>query len=224
MSLLLIDDEVRVTNFLQKGLQSENYNVDVALDGETGLQLALYGNYDVISLDIGLPDISGLDVCRQLRKQGKKIPVMILSARDTLEDKLQGFDAGADDYLTKPFAFEELLARLKALQRRNHQEKDDSEITIADLVLNSKIHQVHRAGKVISLTPKEFALLSYLMKRSDRVLCRTIIEEQVWGYQMDSLTNIVDVYIRRLRQKIDLGFSQQLIHTIRGIGYQLRAE
>jgi DNA-binding response OmpR family regulator len=224
MNFLIIDDDVRVAKFIQKGLQAESYNVDIIIDGNHGFQLALYGHYDAIMLDVILPDISGFEICQKLRKHGKKMPILMLSASDALEDKLQSFEAGADDYLTKPFAFEELLARLKAMQRRICETEEDSKIMIADLVLNNKTHQVSRGGEVIQLTPKEFSLLLYLMKRSDRVLCRTMIEEQVWGNHIDSLTNIVDVYIRRLRQKIDKNCSKKLIHTIWGIGYQLRVE
>jgi DNA-binding response OmpR family regulator len=170
-----------------------------------------------------LPGKNGIEVCQQLRAQGVQIPVLMLTAKDALTDKVAGFEAGADDYLTKPFAFEELLLRIKALRRRGKQPiETDSVLRTADLLLDHDAHEVRRADQHIELTPTEFALLEYLMRHPNRVVSRTMIEEQVWGYQQESLTNVVDVYIRRLRKKVEFGFQHQLIHTVRGIGYQLK--
>ncbi|MFQ5898887.1 MAG: response regulator transcription factor [Candidatus Methylomirabilia bacterium] len=223
MRLLLIEDDNRVARFIKKGLEAEQYRVEVASDGEQGIEMGLTGSYDLILLDIILPVKNGIEVCRQLRERGIQIPILMLTAKDALEDKVIGLGAGADDYLTKPFAFEELVARIQALLRRRGDLDVAPRLQVADLVLDRNTHEVRRAGKLIQLTHTEFALLEYLMRRADRVLSRTLIEQQVWGYHHDPLTNVVDVYILHLRRKIDHGFKQQLIQTVRGVGYQLKA-
>ncbi|MFQ5931344.1 MAG: response regulator transcription factor [Nitrospiraceae bacterium] len=222
MRLLLVEDDRRVGQFIKKGLEAERYSVDVAADGEQGVEMGLSEPYDLIILDLILPVRSGIGVCRELRKEGIKSPILMLTARDSIEDKVTGFETGADDYLTKPFAFEELLARIQALLRRPAELELAPTLQVADLVLDKNTHEVRRAGKPIELTPTEFALLEYLMRRPNRVLSRTIIEEQVWSYHHDPSSNVVDVYVRRLRRKIDHGFEQQLIHTVRGAGYTIK--
>lgn len=221
MRLLLIEDDSRVARFVQKGLEAERYQVEVAYDGQQGIYMGLTEIYDLILLDIILPVKNGIEVCRELREQGIQTPILMLTAKDAVEDRVAGLGVGADDYLTKPFAFEELVARVKALLRRPRALDLAPALRVANLVLDKNTHEVRRAGKLIQLTPTEFALLEYLMRYPDRVLSRAMIEEQIWGYDYGSLTNVVDVYIRRLRKKIDHGFQDQLIHTIRGIGYQL---
>ncbi len=222
MRLLLVEDDSRVAKFIRKGLEAENYQVDVASDGELGIEMGATDVHGVILLDVMLPRKTGVEGCRALREQGVKAPLLMLTAKDTLEDKLTGLGAGADDYLTKPFAFEELLARIQALLRRPQTLELAPTIQVADLALDKNTHKVHRAEVPIELTATEFALLEYLMRRPDRVLSRTLIQEQVWGYQHDPSSNVVDVYIRRLRNKIDREFNQQLIHTVRGAGYVLK--
>ncbi|MFQ5775541.1 MAG: response regulator transcription factor [Kiloniellaceae bacterium] len=223
MRLLLVEDDRRVSRFIKKGLEAERYSVDIATDGMQAIEMGLAGPYDVIVLDILLPVESGLDVCRRLREGGVQSPILILTAKDSVEDKVTGLGAGADDYLTKPFAFEELLARIRALLRRPRDVDLAPALQAADLVIDKNTHEVTRSGKLIELTAKEFALLEYLMSHPNRVLSRTVIEEHVWGYWHDPMTNVVDVYIRRLRQKVDHGFERQLIHTVRGAGYMLKA-
>lgn len=222
MRLLLIEDDRRVASFVQKGLEAERYKVEVAADGEQGIEMALTGLYDLILLDILLPARNGIDVCRSLRERGIRTPILMLTAKDTLEDKVTGLGAGADDYLTKPFAFEELLARIQALLRRPGGLELAPALEALDLVLDKNTHEVTRAGRPIELTRTEFILLEYLMRRPNRVLSRAMIMDQVWDYQHDPSTNVVDVYIRRLRRKIDHGFGCKLIHTVRGAGYMLR--
>lgn len=221
MRILLVEDDRRVASFIEKGLKAERYSVDVAADGAAGLEMGRSGLYDLVILDVLLPLYSGIEVCGKLREAGVKSPILMLTARDSVEDKVTGLRAGADDYLTKPFAFEELLARIEALLRRPAELELSPTLRVADLVLDKNTHQVSRAGKAISLTPTEFNLLEYLMRRPGRVLSRTLIEEQVWSYHHDPSSNIVDVYIRRLRQKIDDGFGAKLLHTVRGAGYRL---
>jgi DNA-binding response OmpR family regulator len=216
MRLLLIEDDRRVARFIRKGLEAERYRIEVAFDGQRGIDMGLTESYDLILLDVILPIKTGIDVCRELRKEGVKTPILMLTAKDTLEDKVAGLGIGADDYLTKPFAFEELVARIQALLRRHGEPDLTPTLEAADLVLDKNTHEVRRAGKPIELTPTEFALLEYFMRR------RTVIQEQVWDYHHDPSSNVVDVYIRRLRQKIDRGFERQLIHTIRGVGYTLK--
>lgn len=222
MRLLLVEDDSRVARFIRKGLEAENYQVDVASDGDLGIDMGSTDVYGAILLDVILPKQNGVEVCRTLREQGIKTPILMLTAKDTLEDKVSGLGVGADDYLTKPFAFEELLARIQALLRRPRTLELAPTIRVADLVLDKNTRRVDRADVAIELTATEFALLEYLMRRPDRVLSRTLIQEQVWGYQHDPSSNVVDVYIRRLRNKIDRDFSRQLIHTVRGVGYVLK--
>ncbi len=223
MRLLLIEDDSRVARFIQKGLEAERYRVELAATGPDGIEMGLSGVYDVILLDRILPGENGIEVCRQLREHGIETPVLMLTAKDSVEDKVAGLEVGADDYLTKPFAFEELLARIRALLRRGGELDLSPTLTAADLALDNNTHEVTRAGQAIELTATEFGLLEYLMRRPNRVLSRTMIEEQVWDYHYDPSSNVVDVYIRRLRQKIDHGFPQALIHTVRGAGYMLKA-
>ena len=223
MYILIVEDEKKVVGFLKKGLQEEHYTVDVAYDGEEALLLAGMNSYDLIVLDIMLPKKDGMEVLKELRAQGLSIPILILTAKDTLEDKVQGLDSGADDYITKPFAFAELLARIRALLRRGKPTNETS-LTAADLMLDPATHKVQRAGKQIELTSKEYALLEYFLRNKGQVLTRTLINEHVWGYRFDTGTNIVDVYVNYLRSKIDRGFDKKLIHTVRGVGYVLREE
>lgn len=220
MRILLIEDELRIANFIERGLKEEHYAVDVADNGEKALYCADVNPYDLIILDIMLPDMNGFAICRELRGKGIETPILILTAKDSLQDKVQGLDMGADDYLTKPFAFEELLARVRALLRRARSEKQTL-LTVADLELDQVTHRVKRAGKDIPLTAKEYSLLEYLMLHARQVVTRTMISEHVWNEDFDSFTNITDVYINYLRNKIDKGFDKQLIHTIRGVGYML---
>ena len=223
MRLLLIEDDRRVARFIQKGLEAERHRVELAATGPDGIEMGLTGVYDLILLDVILPGENGIEVCRRLRENQIKTPILMLTAKDSVEDKVTGLGVGADDYLTKPFAFEELLARIQALLRRPGELDISPILTVADLALDKNTHEVKRAGNVIELTATEFALLEYLMRRPNRVLSRTLIEEQVWDYHFDPSSNVVDVYIRRLRQKIDHGFPKPLIHTVRGAGYMLKS-
>jgi DNA-binding response OmpR family regulator len=204
-------------------LESEGFQVDIAVDGRMGLNMATTQSYDVMFLDIQLPVMDGFEVCRQLRKRGVQTPILILTARAEVDDKVQGLQLGADDYLTKPFVFQELLARTQALLRRRRAMDLTSVIQVADLSLDKNTREVTRAHQTISLTPREFTILECLMVHARRAVSRTTIETHVFGYAHDSSTNLIDVYIRRLRQKIDHGFSPGLIHTIRGIGYMMKA-
>lgn len=222
MRILLVEDDPGVSAFIKKGLREEQYAVDVAPDGEEGLSLATSIPYDLLILDIMLPKLDGLSICRTIRQAGHKTPILLLTVRDSVEDKVTGLDTGADDYLTKPFAFSELLARVRALLRRGHDRQQAGHLTAADLELDPVSHRVWRGGREIFLTNKEYALLEYLLRNTNRVLTRTAIIEHVWDLQYDSLTNIVDVHIRALRAKIDRPFSSPLIQTIRGVGYALK--
>jgi DNA-binding response OmpR family regulator len=222
MRLLLVEDESAFAGFIREGLQNDECSVDVAADGMQGYELAMKNPYDLILLDVGLPTLGGIEVCRRLRENGLLVPILMLTARDTVKDKVEGLEVGADDYLTKPFALEELQARIKALLRRQPESSVFPRVQVADLVLDASTHEVRRAGRAIELTPKEFALLEFLMRRPGRVMTRPVIQERVWGARHDSLTNVVDVYIRRLRQKVDEGFDRPLIRTLRGVGYQLK--
>ena len=223
MRLLVIEDERKVSSFIKKGLEEEGYAVDVASDGEAGLQMAADRVHDLIILDIQLPKMDGLRVLQELRKEKVPTPVLLLTVRATIEDKVLGLDAGADDYLTKPFAFEELVARTRALLRRQTDGKP-AVLQVADLTLDPTRRAVFRGGRKIDLTAKEFALLDYLMRNPGRVLTRTMIAEHVWDYDFDSMTNVIDVYVNYLRKKIDSNQEQKLIHTIRGVGYMLKAD
>jgi DNA-binding response OmpR family regulator len=220
MRCLLVEDEIKVADFVSRGLRSERFAVDIANDGDAGWNLASQFEYDLIILDLMLPGMSGSEVLQRLRKQNTRTPVIILSARDATSDKVQQFETGADDYLTKPFAFAELLVRIKALLRRGPINQS-STLRVADLELDRLSQQVKRAGKRIDLTSKEYALLEYLLSHPGRVLSRTMIVEHVWDQSFQGLTNIVDVYVRHLRSKVDEGHSRKLIRTVRGAGYCL---
>ena len=222
MRILVIEDDADLAQFIRKGLKEERYAVDLAADGEEGLALALGNPYDLLILDIMLPKLDGLTLCRRLRAAGARTPVLLMTARNTVEDKVSGFDTGADQFLTKPFAFAELLARIRALLRRGNPQQL-THLKVADLDLDLTSHRVSRAGKEIVLTNKEFALLEYLLRNRNRVLTRTSIIEHVWGLTHDPMTNIVDVHIRALRAKIDPNPSLSLITTVRGVGYMLEA-
>ncbi|NOS80033.1 MAG: response regulator transcription factor [Nitrospira sp.] len=223
MRILVVEDDKRISNFVKRGLEAEGYLVDLAQDGEEGLQKGMTP-YDMIVLDLLLPGKNGYEICQALRQEQIQTPILILTAKDALQDKLRVFDYGADDYLTKPFAFEELLARIKALLRRKPSYKESAaELTIGDLTLNRDSREVRRGSKAISLTRKEFDFLELLMSNPDKVLSRVSILEQVWGYHYDTMTNVIDVYIGYLRKKIDGGAKQKLIQTVRDFGYKISA-
>jgi heavy metal response regulator len=221
MRLLVIEDEKKVASFIKKGLEEEHYAVDLAHDGEEGLYLTETNDYDLVILDLMIPKIHGWEVLKRIRAKRNKVPILVLTARDSVEDKVKGLDSGCDDYLTKPFAFAELLARIRALLRREQTEKEPI-LRIADLTLSLVTHKVARQGKEIELTSREYSLLEYFMRNPDKVLTRTMISEHVWDYHFDSMTNVIDVYVNYLRRKIDKGFEPKLIHTIRGIGYLMK--
>ncbi|MEJ2200142.1 MAG: response regulator transcription factor [Desulfuromonadaceae bacterium] len=209
--------------FIKRGLEEEGFSVDVAYDGEEGRFMAEGNPYDLILMDVMLPKKDGLTVVRELREKGVAVPVLCLTAKDTVDDIVSGLDSGSDDYLTKPFAFAELLARVRALLRRGGQDRG-AEILFADLRLDPVAHKVWRSNKEIDLTAKEYALLEYLMRNPNETLTRTMIAEHVWDYTFDSFTNIIDVYVNYLRKKIDKDFDKKLIHTVRGAGYVLKEE
>lgn len=221
MRILLVEDEKKVAGFITRGLREEHYIVDAAYDGENALFLAEVNPYDLIILDIMLPTKDGITICKELRNKKLNVPILMLTAKDRIGDKVLGLDSGADDYLTKPFSFDEFLARIRALLRRERMEKT-TRLKVADLELNQLTHKVKRAGKEISLTSKEYALLEYLMLNAHQVITRTMISEHVWHEDFDSFTNVIDVYVKYLRNKIDKGFEKQLIHTVRGRGYVLK--
>jgi len=223
MRILVIEDEKKVARFIKKGLEEEGYAVDLAPDGEEGLARVLDQVHDLIILDIALPKIDGLQVLKKLRERKVPTPVLLLTVRAAIEDKVLGLDSGADDYLTKPFAFQELLARIRALLRRK-AETGPPLLQVEDLVLDPARHLVTRVGERIDLTSKEFALLEYLMRNAGRVLTRAMISEHVWNYDFDTETNVIDVYVNYLRRKIDSGREKKLIHTVRGSGYALKSE
>ena len=223
MRILVVEDDRKVASFIQKGLAEEGYAVDVATDGEMGLAMGLDRLHDVIVLDVMLPGKPGFQVLRELRQGRVETPVLLLTARDTVEDKVRGLDAGADDYLTKPFAFAELLARVRALLRRRSAERVPL-LQVEDLVLDPATRAVKRGDEAIPLTNREFSLLEYLMRNAGRVLTRTAIAEHVWDYSFDSETNVIDVYVNYLRKKIDTGRDRKLIRTVRGVGYVLKAD
>jgi heavy metal response regulator len=221
MRILVVEDEKRVAAFIKRGLEEEGYTVDVAYDGAEGVQMAESASYDLLVMDVMLPKKDGLTVVKELRQAGRSTPVLMLTARDTTDDIVAGLDAGSDDYLTKPFAFAELSARVRALVRRSVMERG-AELEFADLRMDPVSHQVWRGEREIDLTAKEYGLLELLMRNPNTVLSRNTIAEQVWEHTFDTFTNIIDVYVNYLRKKIDKGFERRLIHTVRGQGYVLR--
>ncbi len=221
MRVLLVEDEERLASFIRKGLVAEGYEVEVAYDGRTGLSLFQKGVYAVVVLDVNLPQLNGFELCRRIRVVDEQIPVLMLTALDSLDDKADGFGAGADDYLAKPFEFQELLLRMRALTRR-HAPKQKQILTLADLELNLDTKTVTRSGHRIDLTTREYALLEYLMLNRGRIISRVDISEKVWNLNFDTGTNVIDVYISYLRKKIDKDYAPKLLHTIVGMGYVLR--
>jgi len=223
MRILIVEDDAALSGYIRKGLEAECHAVDTALDGEQGRSMAIGVDYDLLVLDLNLPTVDGMTVLRSVRQRKAKLPVIILTARSRVEDRVQCLDSGADDYLVKPFSFIELSARARALLRRSHL-PSESVLKVRDLSLDRVERKVERAGRPIELTTKEFALLEYLMRNAGRRLTRPMIIEHVWNLAFESSTNVVDVYINYLRRKVDDGFPVPLIHTVRGVGYQLNAE
>jgi DNA-binding response OmpR family regulator len=220
MRILLVEDEEKVARFIRVGLKAERFAVDCARDGKIGLQLAQINPYDLLIVDLMLPELSGTELIRRVRAKNTDVPIVVLTARDALADKVANFESGADDYITKPFAFAELLVRVKALLRRGSVNRSNV-LRIADLEIDRVAHQVRRGGAQIKLTSKEYALLEYLAVNAGRVLSRTMIIEHVWDQSFEGLTNIVDVYVRQLRAKVDEPFEKKLIRTVRSVGYTL---
>ena len=221
MRILIVEDEKKIAEFIKRGLKEENYAVDAAFDGLEGLRLAGENPYDLVILDIMLPGMDGLALCGKLRADGFAAPIMMLTAKDLVEDKVKGLDSGANDYLTKPFAFEELLARVRALLRKT-PDQPSTTLKAGDLELDLRTHKVLRAGRELVLSAKEFALLEYLVRNQGAIVTRTMISEHVWDINFDTATNVIDVYINYLRRKIDSGRAKKLIHTVRGKGYVLK--
>ena len=221
MRILIVEDEKKVAAFIKKGLEEETYAVDIAIDGEEGLHLGEQNPYDLIILDLMLPKINGLDILSHLRAKKIETPILLLTAKDSVEDKVEGLNQGADDYLTKPFAFSELLARIRVLLRRGKTETKTT-LEIADLTLDLVSHKVNRGNEEIELTGKEYSLLEYFMRNQEKVLTRTMIAEHVWDYNFDTFTNVIDVYVNHLRKKIDKNFPAKLLHTLRGVGYVMK--
>jgi heavy metal response regulator len=221
MRILVVEDEPKVASFLRRGLEAEGHRVDVAADGNTGLERALGGGYDLVILDVLLPGRDGLAVLRELRARESRLPVLLLTARAGSSDKVHGLDLGADDYLTKPFDFAELLARVRALLRRGGP-TSPAKLQVADLVLDPATREVSRAGRPIALTPREYALLEFLLRNAGRVVSRTLIAQHVWGVGFDTFTNVIDVYVNYVRRKVDADFEPKLLHTVRGAGYVLK--
>jgi heavy metal response regulator len=222
MRILIVDDDRRLCAIIKRGLLEEGYAVDLAYDGEEGEYLAEVNPYDLIILDIMLPGKDGIQICNELRARRVNTPILMLTAKDAVEDRIRGLDTGADDYLVKPFAFSELLARIRALLRRDGISRSP-ELKVGDLTLDTITRQVRRGQRSIELTTKEYVVLEYLMRHPDAVVTRTMVEEHAWDYDFDSLSNLVDVYVNRLRRKIDNKGEESLIQTVRGAGYRLRA-
>ena len=220
MRVLVVEDETKVLSFVKKGFEEKGFCVDTSLDGQDAFFLAEGEDYDCIILDIMLPKLDGYEVLEKLRAKGIKTPVLFLTAKDTVDDRVKGLELGGDDYLVKPFAFSELFARVQALIRRG-KGKETTRFEITDLVMNISKRVVTRGGKKIELTPKEFTLLQYLLERKGEVVTRTMLSQNVWGYHFDSMSNVIDVHINSLRKKVDLPGSKPLIHTLRGVGYVL---
>ncbi|HTL70465.1 MAG TPA: response regulator transcription factor [Candidatus Eisenbacteria bacterium] len=223
MRILVVEDEEKIASFIKRGLKEEGYAVDVSKDGEDGHFLATTNEYDLMILDLMIPKIDGLTLCRKLRDTKMNAPVIMLTAKDDVKSKVSGLDAGADDYVTKPFAFEELLARIRALLRKKKEGQASTKLQVADVTLDLLNHKVERAGKEIALTAKEYALLEYLMRNAGTIVTRTMISEHVWDIHFDVSTNVIDVYINYLRTKIDGGHKKKLIQTVRGRGYIFQA-
>ncbi len=223
MRVLIVEDEPNISAYVKRGLQEQGYAVDAARTGREALDWLAVAPYDLIVLDILLPEINGLEVCKELRQRGISIPVLMLTARDSIDDRVIGLDTGADDYLTKPFALKELLARLRALSRRIDGPAKTTKLQVGDLTLDTLTRRVTRAGQPIDLAAKEYAVLECLMREAGRVMTRTMIAEHVWSYEVYNQSNVVDVYIRNLRRKIDDAHDVKLIHTIRGMGYRIEA-
>lgn len=221
MNVLLIEDDPRIARVVERALTDVGHRVDVAYDGLDGLTSAERGAHDLLLLDVMLPEMDGLEVARELRRQRVRTPILMLTARDAVPDRVRGLDSGADDYLTKPFALEELLARVRALGRRAGEGTGDT-LTVGDLVLDVERHEARRAGQAIELTAKEFDLLTYLMRNTGRVLAKDQIVEHVWGYDNQATSNVVEIYVHYLRDKIDRGFARPLIRTVRGVGYTIK--
>lgn len=223
MRILIIEDDPVIADFVAKGLRESGFAVDQAADGETGLRRALDERYDALIVDLMLPRLDGLALIDTLRARGRRTPVLILSARHSVDDRVRGLQAGGDDYLTKPFAFAELVARLQALIRRATGAAEPTRLTVGDLTLDLLTRQVERAGRPLDLRPREYALLEYLMRHPGHVVTKTMILSHVWGYNFDPGTNVVDVLVSRLREKLDRNFDTKLLHTVRGVGYVLKA-
>ncbi|HNB53176.1 MAG TPA: response regulator transcription factor [Anaerolineales bacterium] len=224
MRLLVVEDEQKISAYLKRALEENGYAVDAVYDGRAALAWTESVNFDMIILDVMLPELDGLAVCRELRRRGNQTPILMLTARDTVDDRVDGLDAGADDYLVKPFALRELLARVRALSRRNPDAPKSPILQFADLTLDTLTRRAKRGNKPIDLTAKEYAVLECLLREPERILTRTQIAEHVWNYDVYNQSNVVDVYIRNLRRKIDDSFTLKLIHTVRGAGYRLSAE
>jgi len=222
MKILVVEDEKKVAAFIKKGLEEDRYSVEVAFDGDRGGELASQGAFDLIILDILMPKKDGLTMLKELRAKHIATPVLMITAKGSVDDKVKGLDTGADDYLVKPFAIAELLARVRSLLRRGGGEKSTA-LTVADLSLDLVSHKATRGENLIELTGKEYTLLEYFMRNTNKVLSRTIISEHIWNYNFDTGTNIIDVYINHLRNKIDGDFERKLIHTVRGVGYMMKA-
>jgi DNA-binding response OmpR family regulator len=222
MYVLLVEDDPRVARVVERALGEASHRVDVAYDGDEGLARAESGAYDLILLDVMLPELSGIEVARQVRKSRIRTPILMLTARDAVADRVKGLDAGADDYLTKPFALEELLARVRALGRRANDGQEET-LEVGDLTLDLERHQARRDERTIELTAKEFDLLAYLMRNTGRVLSKAQIVDHVWGYDAEATSNVVEIYIHYLRDKVDRGFARPLIRTVRGVGYTIKA-
>ncbi|MDD4027244.1 MAG: response regulator transcription factor [Candidatus Shapirobacteria bacterium] len=220
MKILVVEDEHLIANALKKGLEQEHYTVDLAFDGLDGYDLASSGDYDIVLLDLMLPKMDGMELCRQIRNQQIHVPILMLTAKSQLEDKIKGLNCGADDYLTKPFAFEELLARIRALGRRPQNTASEI-LTVGDLSINLSNYEVIRQKKIISLSNKEYSLLECLMRHANKILTKDQLIQRVWSYESDILPNTVEVYIRNLRQKIDKNYKVKLIKTVRGFGYKI---
>ena len=220
MKILVVEDEHRLADLLRRALEHERHNVELAYDGDDGLQRAQSATFDLVVLDVMLPKLDGFEVCRRLREEEIRTPVLMLTARDAVSDRVEGLDAGADDYLTKPFAVAELLARVRALGRRGPQAASET-LQVSDLMLDPGRHVVRRAGKHVDLTRTEFALLEYFMRHPGQVLTRQQIMDHVWGYDYETMTNVVDIYVHYLRNKIERGFGGKLIRTVRGVGYSI---